>query len=153
MSSYFDQRALELRSLRARALTVHSDEVRAWAKTLQLDMAVACEYDKAGPFAFPPAVRDDIYRAFLRCLPEAWPAGVPGYGVDYYYDEDGMRLLSNFVERCHDLFHAAATEGWPGRDNPRSAVQAMDRRMEERCTELIAAEPELTLVPVKSPNV
>ncbi|MDP3767801.1 MAG: hypothetical protein Q8S13_07285 [Dehalococcoidia bacterium] len=68
--------------------------------------------------------------------------------MDYEEDAQGMALLVDLVEQLHDLFHEAATRRWPGRDNPRSAVQAMDARMEERCVELIAQTPNLNLAVV-----
>lgn len=144
MSAYFDEKAQQLRVLVESGATPAHDAVRAWVRALTLDIAICCEYDRAGPLAFPADLRDQAYALFLRCSPEAWPCGVPGYGVDYEYDHEGMALLSNLVEGLHDIFHAAAHAGWPGRDNPRSAVTAMDGLMEERCAALIAADPTLT---------
>ncbi len=145
MSSYFDTKANEIRALIVAGRTPAHDDVRLWVRTLTLDMATCCEFDRAGPLAFPADLRDACYRAILSHAPDSWPAGTPGWGVDYGRDEDGMRLLANLVERLHDLFHAAAAAGWPGRDNPLSAVHAMDARMEERCAALIAEEPALNL--------
>ena len=145
MSSYFDKKANEIRDFRRAGETLHSDAVRAWVAQLRADIAIACEYDREGSLAFPEDLRDAIYKMFLRHAEDAWPCGVPGYGVDYETDDQGMQLLADLVERLHDLFHAAAHAGWPGRDNPRSAVQAMDCRMEERCIELIAVDSSLTL--------
>lgn len=144
MSAYFDTKARELSAFKAAGHTPQHDDVRAWVRNLRLDIVTACEFDRDGPMAFPADFRDHAYTLFIRCDPESWPYGVSGGCVDYEHDEQGMRLFSELVERLHDLFHEAAHAGWPGRDNPRSAVQAMDCRMEERCAELIAADPTLT---------
>lgn len=152
MTTYFDEKASELRDMIAAGMTPHHDEVRRWVRLLTLDMAVACEFERTGPLALPDEIRDAIYTAILRRSPEAWPCGVKGYGVDYEFDEQGMRLLAEMVEDLHDLFHSAARAGWPGQDNPRSAFVAMDGRMEERCAEIIAANPSLDLSTKEEPR-
>ncbi len=148
MSSYFDAKAQELRDMRAAGLSIHHAEVRQWIRMFVLDIAVACEFDRSGPLAFPEELRDAAYKLVLRCSPEHWPYGVPGYGVDYETDEQGLEYFRQMVEGMHDIFHESARRGWRGGDNPLSATQAMDSRMEERCAELIAADPSLTLPPL-----
>ena len=145
MSAYFDQKAKEVRELRGQS--PNGDPVRAWTRRFVEDITIACEYDRSGPLAFPTDLRDQAYMIILRCSPEHWPCGTPGYGVDYEFDAQGIELLWRMVESMHDLFHTAAHAEWPGRDNPRSAVQAMDGKMEERCAELVATNPALNLAP------
>lgn len=151
MTAYFDERANEIRDLRRAGKTPHHDEVRRWVERLTVDMAVVCAFDRDGPLAFPADLRDAVCVRLLKRSPEAWPCGVPGWGVDYETDDQGMALLVDLVEQLHDLFHAAAHAGWPGRDNPRSPVVAMVGRMEERCAELIEAHPDLRLPDMRPP--
>lgn len=148
MSSYFDQKAEELRAFRVAGTHIGHDDVRRWTQSLRTDLAIACEFDREGPLAFPAGLRDDVYRLFLRHDAEAWPCGIAGFGVDDESDAQGLEHLARLVESLHDLFHAAAQMGWPGRDNPQSATQAMDARMELRCEALIAQDPTLTLPPL-----
>ena len=57
-----------------------------------------------------------------------------------------------FRSRLHDIFHEAVRAGWPGRDNPQSAVGAMLARVEGRYIELIAQDSSLNLEAVKEPK-
>lgn len=145
MTSYFDSKANELREFQRAGKTIYDETLRSWVLALLNDMALVGEFDRGGEFAFPDYLRDALYTLALRTVPEAWPGGLKGYGVDYETDEQGYELLRQFVEGCHDIFHAAAHAGWPGRDSPRTPIQVMVGRMEERQAELIAKTPALNL--------
>lgn len=148
MSSYFDRKAVEIRDMISAKRSPYDNDVHSWINSLRIDIAVACEYDRGGPNEMPAEIRDGCYKAFLRHSLDAWPCGVPGFGVDFETDEQGMRLLSNLVECLHDFFHAAAHLGWFGGDNPLAPMYNMDAKMETRCVELIVADSSLTLAPL-----
>ena len=147
MTAYFDQKAREIAKLSMWAsASPCREDVLAWTRALSVDIAVCCEYDRDGPWAFPANLRDRAYAMFLRASADSWPC-VPGYGVDYEHDANGMRLLVRLVEDLHDLFHEAARGGWWGGDSPRSPVGRMNAEMEARCEALIAADPALNICP------
>jgi len=148
MTAYFDQKAREITKLSLWACASPCrEDVYTWVQSLRTDISICCEYDRDGPWAFPADLRDRAYMMFLRASANSWPDYVPGYGVDYEHDVDGMRLLSKLVEDLHDLFHEAAQMGWLGGDDPRSSVHRMDAEMEARCEVLISENPSLNICP------
>jgi len=137
MSAYFDGRAIEIADLRGRGLIPLSDEVTAWVDAVIADIALAGEFDRGGPAAFPDGLRDAAYRVLLTHAAEAWPSGTQGGIVDYTEDDQGMALLCRMIDRLHDIYHAAAHAGWPGADDPRWVRGEIRSRMADRCDQLL----------------
>lgn len=149
MSSYFDERTNQVRVFREQGLGPWHDAVRAFAEDLLFDLTLCAEFDRGPrvetPWTFPPDLRDTIYTLIVSHWSEAWPPSVPGYGVDYGEDEEGMQKLGALLAQLHDLFHEAARRGWAGMDNPQAVRGELRSRRDGRAETLIAETPSLQL--------
>lgn len=118
MTSYFDDKATALRTLRQTEIVEgepyidRMEALREIEETLVRDVVICAEWP-----GLPATFRDAIHKAVFRCGHFTRPYRLPNPRVDD--DPDVFELIETMVSDLHTIFHGIGT--WARGDDPAMA--------------------------------